>query len=250
MISKDNNNNYIYNNNNINSNTRRRSKINSYKYNNNSYNSYNSNNISGNGRQGQMPSSTTIMKNNTINTGFKIKNVNINYFNIMQPNELFFNQQRTNRSKSRPNISNKSNCSSSNNKNEKKNNLKTNKYNNINKNDNSLFIMTDLNEQKKVKFTKKDRKDITTKKSEYRKHNESCLSNDIIRTKMNINGIKKIRITKQSIRLNDGYTIHSFDRNKSSIPKKKNFIGNFSMSNNKQISFIRIKITMNQKLLN
>ena len=33
---------------------------------------------------------------------FKIKNVNINYFNIMQPNELFFGQQST-RSKSRSN---------------------------------------------------------------------------------------------------------------------------------------------------
>ena len=223
------------NNNTSNNNIRRRSKVNHHTYNNNSYNS---NNISGNGRQGQrqVPLSSTTMKNNTINTGFKIKNVNINYFNIMQPNELFFNQQRSNRSKSRPNISNKSNYSSNDFKNDK-NNLKKSKLNN---NDNSLFTMPDLIENKKVKFTKKDRKSIITKLPEYRKHNDSCLSNDVIRTKMNLNGIKKIRITKQSIRLNNGYTIHSFDRNKSSIPKKMNFIGNFSVSNNKQISFIRI----------
>jgi hypothetical protein len=224
-------------NNTSNNNIRRRSKVIHRTYNNNSYNS---NNISGNGRQGQgqgqVPLSSTIMKNNTINTGFKIKNVNINYFNIMQPNELFFNQQRSNRSKSRPNISNKSNYSSNEYKNDK-NSIKTNKLNN---NDNSLFTMPDLIEKKKVKFTKKDRKTIMTKLPEYRKHNDSCLSNDVIRTKMNLNGIKKIRITKQSIRLNNGYTIHSFDRNKSSISKKKNFIGNFSVSNNKQISFIRI----------
>ena len=35
------------------------------------------------------------------NTGYKIKNVNINYFNIMQPNKLYINQNST-RSKSRP----------------------------------------------------------------------------------------------------------------------------------------------------
>lgn len=217
------------------SNIRRRGKINTYTYNNNSYNS---NNISGNNRQHQMSSSSTIVKNSTINTGFKIKNVNINYFNIMQPNELFFNHQRTNRSISKPNISNKNN----NFKNTKKNNnLKTNKYSNMNKNDNSLFIMTDLIELQKLKDNlKKERKGKITKLSELRKHNDSCLSNDVVRTKMNSNEIKKIRITKQSIRLNDGYTLNCLDRNKSGIPKKKNFIGNFATGNNKQISYIKI----------
>ena len=39
--------------------------------------------------------------NDINNTGYKIKNLNINYFNIMQPNKLFINQNST-RSKSRP----------------------------------------------------------------------------------------------------------------------------------------------------
>ena len=39
--------------------------------------------------------------NDINNTGYKIKNVNINYFNIMQPNKLYINQNST-RSKSRP----------------------------------------------------------------------------------------------------------------------------------------------------
>ena len=39
--------------------------------------------------------------NDINNTGYKIRNVNINYFNIMQPNKLYINQNST-RSKSRP----------------------------------------------------------------------------------------------------------------------------------------------------
>ena len=41
-----------------------------------------------------------------INTGYKIKNVNINYFNIIQPHELFFNQHSS-RSNSKQKIINK-----------------------------------------------------------------------------------------------------------------------------------------------
>ncbi len=214
-----------------NTNVRKRSRINNYNN--------NSNNISVTKPQAQISSSSTILKNSNINTGFKIKNVNINYFNIMQPNELIFNQQRTNRSKSRPNISNiynnncQINCSNS--------NIKTNKFSNITKSDNSLFLMTDLIDVKKLKENmRKDKKCLITKVQNFRKHNESCLSNDIRRPKMYSNQINKIRITKQSIRLIDRNTLNSFDRNKSSIPKNKNFIANFSNSNSKLISYIKI----------
>ena len=223
-----------------NTNVRKRSRINNYNN--------NSNNISVTKPQAQISSSSTILKNSNINTGFKIKNVNINYFNIMQPNELIFNQQRTNRSKSRPNISNiynnnyQINCSNSKNiKNKKNNNIKTNKFSNITKSDNSLFLMTDLIDVKKLKENmRKDKKCLITKVQNFRKHNESCLSNDIRRPKMYSNQINKIRITKQSIRLIDRNTLNSFDRNKSSIPKNKNFIANFSNSNSKLISYIKI----------
>ena len=216
-----------------NTNIQRRSK----KSNTNS--SYNSNYINGNYKvQQEISSTSSILKNNTINTGFKIKNVNINYFNIMQPNELFFNQQKTNRSKSKSNISNISN------KKPKKNyNLKTNKYLDINKskNDNSLFLMTDLLDIKKNKDNKrKDKKRIISKLPETHKYNDSCLSEDVKRPKMITNEQKKIRITKQSIRLNDAYVINSFDKNKNYAPKNNNFIHNFYNSNNKQMSFIKI----------
>ena len=206
----------------------RRNKTN----NNSSYNNnYNNGNYKG---QQEISSSSSILKNSTINTGFKIKNVNINYFNIMQPNELFFNQQRTNRSKSKPTMSDISN------KKTKKNNLKTNKYGNINKKDNSLFIMTDLIDTNKIKDNmKKEKKRIISKLQEKHKYNESCLSDDIKRPKIMSNK-KKIRITKQSIRLNEAYTINSFDKNKNNIPKKKNFIENLYNSKNKQMSFIKI----------
>ena len=222
--------------------------------NNNNYinNSYNSNNVSGNNKQQQNIIPSTMSKNRTINTGFKIKNLNINYFNIMQPNELFFNHQR-NRTKSRPstsNISNKNNyqanCPNSNiisKKYNNKNNLKTNKYlKNMNKNENSLFLMTDLIDVKKIKDNMRKQKNGILAKfrfKDFNRHNESCLSNDIKRPNMNINEPNKIRISKQSIRLINRDSLNSLDNNKNGIIKK-NFIENFSNSNNKQIAFIKI----------
>lgn len=208
MVKKEDNNNY--NNSNI--------------RNNNS--SYNSNNANINKTQSQ--TSSTIMKNSTINTGFKIKNVNINYFNIMQPSDLFFNQQRTNRSKSRQNDSkqNSSNISYQNNlKNyQKNNNLKANNYSNtllnFNSNDNSL----------KTEKIKKEKKVRLTKLSETRKHNESCLSNDIKRPKIRINEYKKLKRLKQL----------GNEMNRNNNSKKFNIGNNFSLTNNKQVSFIRI----------
>ena len=76
---------------------------------------------------------------------------------------------------------------------------------------------------------RKDRKGIITKFPELSKHNEICLSNDIRKMKKNSNDQKNIRITKNFARLNDSNTI-----------KKKNFIGNFINSNNKQILFVKI----------
>ena len=195
----------------------------------NNNSSYNSNNANINKIQSQ--ASSTIMKNSTINTGFKIKNVNINYFNIMQPSDLFFNQQRTNRSKSRQNDSkqNSSNISYQNNlKNyQKNNNLKANNYSNtllnFNSNDNSLNIKTEkIKKEKKVRLTKL---------SETRKNNESCLSNDIKRLKIRINEYKKLKIIKQ--------LGNEIARNNNS-KKIYNMGNNFSLTNNKQVSFIRI----------
>ena len=219
----------------------------SWKYNNYNNNSY-KNNISGNNNklQSQMSSSSSTLRNSTINTGFKIKNVNINYFNIMQPNEFIFNQQRTNSIKQKSNISNisaKNNYPSHNSNqksNSKNNNLKTNKYSGVNRSFNSLILMTDLIDIKKIKENmRKDKKEIITKIPDFYKHNDSCLSNDIRRPKMNLNELKKIRITKQSIRLIDK---NSLEKNK--IGNYNNnggdFIKNFSNSNNKQISFIKI----------
>ena len=54
---------------------------------------------------------------------------------------------------------------------------------------------------------------------------------------MNLNELKKIRITKQSIRLIDNY---SLEKNKLGNHNNNNFIKNFANSNNKQISFIKI----------
>ena len=238
-----------------NHNIRKRIK-NDMNYNNNSYNS---NNITGNNKQHpQISSSSTLLKNSTINTGFKIKNVNINYFNIMQPNDLFFERQRSNRSNSKQNISNISNknkyatpnYSNTNKESKKSNNLKTNKYSKMSKNNNnSLFLMTDLIDMTKIKeHMRKDKKGIISKFPELVKHNETCLSNDIRKIKTNSNEQKNIRITKHFARLNDSYTIiNSFDRNKNGILKKKNFIGNFINSNNKQLLFVKIpnKISSN-----
>ena len=195
----------------------------------NNNSSCNSNNTNINKTQSQ--TSSTIMKNSTINTGFKIKNVNINYFNIMQPSDLFFNQQRTNRSKSRQNDSkqNSSNISYQNNlkNNQKNNNLKANNYSNtllnFNSNDNSLNIKTEkIKKEKKVRLTKL---------SETRRHNESCLSNDIKRPKIRINEYKKLKTIKQ--------LGNEMNRNNNSI-KLCNIGNNFSLTNNKQVSFIRI----------
>ena len=208
----------------------------------------NNNNINQNSKfRQQISSSSTTLKNSTINTGFKIKNVNINYFNIMQPNDIFFEQQRTNRTKSRQNISNISN--NTNKKSKRNKNLKTNKYSkmNLNKN-NSLFLMTDLIDITKIKDNmRKHQKGLITKLQDIPKHNDSCFSNDIKMIKINSNEQKKIRITKQLERLNGSDIINSFDKNKKRILKKKNLIGNFSKSNNKQMIFIKIP---NKNVLN
>ena len=63
---------------------------------------------------------------------------------------------------------------------------------------------------------RKDKKEIIAKIPDFYKHNDSCLSNDIRRPKMNLNELKKIRITKQSIRLSDKYSL------------EKNKIGNYN----------------------
>ena len=232
---------HSYNNTNI----RTRSKINN-NFSNNSYN------ISGiNKPQSQILPSSTILKNSTINTRFKIKNVNINYFNIMHPNELIFNQQRSNRSKSRPNKSNISNNNNyqinySNKKNKKRNknnNIKTDKHSSTNKSGNSLFLMTDLIDVKKLKENiRQFKKGIITKLPDLSRHNDSCLSNNIKKPKINSNSSEqnKIRITKQTNKLLDRYKLNSFDRNKSGIPKKKLLLGNFCNSNSKLISYIKI----------
>ena len=72
------------------------------------------------------------------NADFKIKNVNINYFNIMQSNELFFGQQST-RSKSRSN-----NQFISNNKNPNVNSQTHIKHTKSNNEKNLLYIIPDL----------------------------------------------------------------------------------------------------------
>jgi hypothetical protein len=169
----------------------------------------------------------------------------------MQPNELIFNQQRANRSKSRPSISNMPNNNNyqincSNNKGDKKNknnNIKTNKYSNINKSDNSLFLMTDLIDIKKLKENMRQyKKGIIKKFPDFPKHNDSCLSNEIKRPKMNSCSSEqsKIRIAKQSIKLLDRYALNSIDRNKSGMPKKENLTGNFCNLNSKLITYIKI----------
>jgi len=225
--SKNNYNNIVKNR--INKNMIKREDNNNYNNSNirNNNSSYNNNN--GNINKTQSQASSTIMKNSTINTGFKIKNVNINYFNIMQPSDLFFNQQRTNRSKSRQNESkqNNSNISNQNNlKNYKKNNnLKANNYSNIllnlNSNDNSL----------KTEKSKKEKKVRLTKLSETRKNDESCLSNDIKNQKIRLNEYKKLKTIKQ--------IGNEMARNNNN--KRLCKIGNnFSLTNNKQVSFIRI----------
>ena len=206
-------------------------------------NSFNTNNISENRTQPQISSSSSIMKDNSINTGFKIKNVNINYFNIMQTNELFFNHNKKSSSKSRSSITNKNNSNFINAFKyfKKNNNLKSNFSNsNLNKNDNSLCKLTEK--------IKKDKKRIVLKFNRVQKHNDSCLSNDIKRTKINSNEQKKMRILKQLHRLyNKGNNMNSFDRinknkniSKNFNKKKKEIENIFYIVNNKDITFLNL----------
>ena len=101
--------------------------------------------------------------------------------------------------------------------------------------------MNTLIDIKRIKEnTRKDKKRIISKLPETHKYNDSCLSEDVKRPKLITNEQKKIRITKQSIRLKDTYIINSFDKNKYYAPKTNNFIHNFYNSNDKQMSFIKI----------
>ena len=136
---------------------------------------------------------------NLNNTGYKIKNVNINYFNIIQPNELFINPHSS-RSNSKPQIINKNkfiilNNNNSNNlsslnsnfisdlklknllsKNKKKNKMEIN----ISKNKNSLYLITDYN-YSNIKMKKKCNKKISD--FNVNKHDGSCSCSSFGNTK-------------------------------------------------------------------
>ena len=190
-------------------------------------------------------SNSVLIRNSSSNDnpGFKIKNVNINYFNILQSNELYFNQQ-SNRSKSRSNnqIINNSNQNNSyynkNNLSMRKSHIKSTNSNKFENENDSLYVVTDLTEIK----NNKDKKNHIKERS----HNESDLSSRN-KTKNSVRTDYNERLTEKNIREVQNSLGTSRDKNK----RKRNY-ENKLITNNKQNSFILIpnKKRNNQRNIN
>ena len=186
-----------------------------------------------------------------INTGYKIKNLNINYFNIIQPNELFFNQHSS-RSNSKKQIINKSKLIIFNNNSNLKFKNLLSQSNNKNKMDltttkvkNSLYFITDynsnnINTNKKAKYNKKQHNS--------HHNNGSCTGSSFSHSKFE--GISTInfykdkkgkQLIKQKMHGKDLNSINFFET------KHKNSNNNIFKNNNRgaQISFIKISKKIN-----
>ena len=197
------------------------------------------------------------------NTGYKIKNLNINYFNIIQPNELFFNpkssrsnskRQKNNKNKfiifnNNNNLNNSSNFifeSKINNTLIQKNKIKYEKKNLLK---NSLYLITDYNyNTKKNNYTCQKIKPCSIHQHNISYSSSSFSPNkfggtSIIYMSKDKNGKKLI---KRKMYNKD---ISSFNHNNIELNKKSsnnNIIKNYNFKNyNMQISFIKIPKKIN-----
>ena len=200
---------------------------------------------------------------NDHNTGYKIKNLNINYFNIIQPNELFFNP-KSSRSNSKRQKNNKNNFiifNNNNNLNNSSNFIFESKVNNTliqknkikyeNKNllKNSLYLITDYNYN-----TKKNNNTCQKIKTcNIHQHNISCSNSSFSPNKFGGTSIIYMSKDKNGKKLIKrkmyNKDISSFNYNNYELNKKSsnnNIIKNNNFKNyNMQISFIKIPKKIN-----
>ena len=176
--------------------------------------------------------------NNLNNTGYKIKNVNINYFNIMQPNKLYINQNST-RSKSRPNDCERNkiminygyynkNIMDSSNQNQNDSNSKNINYNNDKIINNNFFIKRINNIKKKT----------SSHENSNRINIKSNMNNFQNKQNNKINNIKNYNYKINFIQNN------SYNINKSPINNNSDLTNNEKMKeqiNNKKRVLIKIK---------
>ena len=196
---------------------------------------------------------------NDNNTGYKIKNLNINYFNIIQPNELFFNP-KSSRSNSKRQKNNKSKFLIFNNNNNNLNNssnfifeskinnalMQKNKIKIENKNllKNSLYLITDYN------YNTKKNNNTCQKIRTYNihQHNVSYSSSSFSPNKFGGTSIIYMSKDKNGKKLIKrkmyNKDISSFNYKNNELKKKgsnNNIIKNNNFKNyNMQISFIKI----------
>jgi hypothetical protein len=201
---------------------------------------------------------------NDNNTGYKIKNLNINYFNIIQPNELFFNP-KSSRSNSKRQKNNKSKFIIFNNNNNNLNNssnfifeskinnalMQKNKIKIENKNllKNSLYLITDYN------YNTKKNNNTCQKIRTYNihQHNVSYSSSSFSPNKFGGTSIIYMSKDKNGKKLIKrkmyNKDITSFNYNNNELKKKgsnNNIIKNNNFKNyNMQISFIKIPKKIN-----
>ena len=204
---------------------------------------------------------------NDNNTGYKIKNLNINYFNIIQPNELFFNPKSSrSNSKRQKNNKNKFIIFNNNNNNINLNNssnyifeskinntlMQKNKIKCENKNllKNSLYLITDYN------YNTKNNNNNTCQKVKtcnIHQHNISYSSSSFSPNKFGGNSIIYMSKDKNGKKLIKrkmyNKDISSFNYNNNELNKKgsnNNIIKNNKFKNyNMQISFIKIPKKIN-----
>ena len=149
--------------------------------------------------------------NDINNTGYKIKNVNINYFNIMQPNKLYINQNST-RSKSRPSDSEREKILFN--------------VNNYNKNILDTENRNNNNNIKNVNF------------NIINNFNNNILFDKLNNMNMNSNN-KKILSQENSNRTNNNNNINNYQRNNNNINNynyKVNLLKNNNNSENYNIN--------------
>lgn len=192
-------------------------------------------------------------------TGYKIKNLNINYFNIIQPHELFFNQHSS-RSNSKPQMitknkfiivnNNNSNTNTNYNSDLKIRNILSQKKNKnkiekkTSKTKNSLYLITDYNYNVKSKYNNK-------KFSEYNihQHNGSYTGSSFGTNKFEGSSSLYLNKDKKSKKLIKQKICYNNDLNSINLIElnnKKNLNNLIKNSNcNTQISFIKISKKLN-----
>ena len=201
---------------------------------------------------------------NDNNTGYKIKNLNINYFNIIQPNELFFNPNSSH-SNSKRQKNNKSKFIIFNNNNNNLNNSSNfifeSKINNVlmqknkikceNKNllKNSLYLITDYN------YNTKKNNNTCQKIRTYNIHQHNVSNSSSSFSPNKFGGASIIYMSKDKNgkklikREMNNKDINSFNYNNNELKKKSsnnNIIKNNNFKNyNMQISFIKIPKKIN-----